>query len=531
MLEISSVRSLGSVPVSALQPAGMSPRDGINFEAMQNQLNRLTDLQAPAIEWPVVTQLAATVLKDEGKDLTVGIWLTLALFHQHSLSGLADGIHVLRELVQTYWNEMSPPVSRLRGRRNQMQWLLDLLTDALDEQFIMQMPAMPFAKHEQMLEDWDALDTAWQQHDQEAPAFYALAAVFRRLLVEQLPDQKPATESQTKDPAEPVPPATRETGPATATSTSMPLVRTAPASIPGSIADAATAVENALGGLHPLITWLLQEQPTAVMLFRLNRICAWTALEQLPPAQGVTTRLPAPAGQLLATFEQIVQAGDPQAIIRFSEARLASLPYWLDLGRASHAALTQLGASQAAEALAQETAHFMGRLPGLSTLAFNDGQPFADPATRAWLDALQAASGTSKDTAPAQDEVNALVREAESQAVAGKLADALTLIQSTLCHADGGRTSFRFRLAQCQLIHRFDMKTDMRPLVAPLIEELETHRLSFWEPELARQALELAADIELRRGIDGVAPAAPMLGRLSHVDVKAAWQLSQSTAD
>src|SRR5690606_38679428 len=253
-------------------------------------------------------------------------------------------------------------------------------------------------------------------------------------------------------------------------------------------------------------------------------------LEQLPPAQGRSTRLPPPPGQLLDTFGQVLKGGEPEAIIRYAEARLATFPYWLDLSRASHMALIQLKASPAAEALALETAHFMARLPGVAELSFSDGQAFADPTTQAWLESLQA-SGGSEGSSFERDALTVLAQEAESQAVAGKLEDALSQLQSAVRGAESRRASFRLRLAQCHLIHRFAVKTDMRALIAPLIEELDIHHLSTWEPDLARQALELAAGIDLRRRSEGAAPVVAMLGRLSRVDVQAAWQLSQSTVD
>src|SRR5690606_33340898 len=63
--------------------------------------------------------------------------------------------------------------------------------DLFDEAYVTQVPPMPAARHAEMLADWDALDEAWQSHDTEAPAFYGLAAVFRRLPVE---DDSPAPE-------------------------------------------------------------------------------------------------------------------------------------------------------------------------------------------------------------------------------------------------------------------------------------------------------------------------------------------------
>src|SRR5690606_7662134 len=147
--------------------------------------------------------LSAQILREEGKDLAAGTWLAMALYRQRGLSGLADGIHVLRDLVENWWEDMSPPAARLRGRRNQMQWLLDQLSGEFNEQAILEMPAIPQAQHVDMLADWEALDTAWQAHDDEAPAFYGLAAILRRLPVE----AEPVPERE-----EPAPPPVSSTG-------------------------------------------------------------------------------------------------------------------------------------------------------------------------------------------------------------------------------------------------------------------------------------------------------------------------------
>ncbi|MDN5844020.1 MAG: type VI secretion system protein TssA [Alcaligenaceae bacterium] len=526
MSDLISARTLGASPISATQPAGINPRDGEAFNALQAQIDRLTDIHAgEPVEWPMVVKLATAVLGNEGKDLAAGTWLTLALFHEQGLSGLADGIHLLRDLIETHWDDMSPPSTRLRGRRNQTQWLLDQLNEALDEQSIMQMPAMSATEHTEMLEDWDALDTAWQGHDAEAPAFYGLAAILRRLPVESTGDDTNNTPA-----ASPTNAATPASPAAAATPPPASIPQVAPVAPLGAEADITATVESALAGLHPLVAWFIQEQPTAPMLFRLNRICAWTTLDQAPAAQGRTTRLPAPSDPLIDNFDRITQAGDALAIIRFTESRLASMPLWLDLNRASHGALTQLGASQAAETVALETARLISRVPGLAELSYNDGRPFADPATQAWLQALQGSPAADGNNDTAGD-IAALTREAEGRAVAGKLDEALTQLQAALHQAESRRAGFRLQLAQCSLIHRFDTKTDMRALVIPLIDELEVHHLSTWEPELARQAMELAAGIELRHGADHAGPAASMLGRLSRINVPAAWQLSQPSAN
>lgn len=538
MLDTASVRELGSQPVSAERPAGTSSRDGASFTALKSQIDRLTDLHAgQAVEWPIVERLSAQILREEGKDLAAGTWLAMALYRQRGLSGLADGIHVLRELVENWWEDMSPPAARLRGRRNQMQWLLDQLSAEFNEQAILEISAIPQAQHADMLADWEALDTAWQAHDDEAPAFYGLAAVLRRLPVEAETVAEPeepaaAPVSSTVDtPTDAVvaPSLAARSGADSAATPSRPAPIAPPVQVQAPVAgtDVATAVDHALESLQPLIAWMLAEHPLSPLLFRLNRICAWAGLDSCPPAKGRVTLLP-PPGQALDIYERVVQAADPQAIISFAESRLRSMPYWLDLNRVSHAALTELQAHDAALELARETANFLARMPGVAELAFSDGRAFADPATQAWLQALRAPSVGNE--APAQDELAAVTNEAETQAVAGKLTEAISQLQAAVRRAEGGRASFRLRLAQCSLIHRFDAKTDLRPIIHPLIEQVEAQHLASWEPELARQALELAAGIEQRHGGGDQSPVVPMLGRLSRVDVNAAWQLSQSTA-
>src|SRR5690606_24512483 len=127
-------------------------------------------------------------------------------------------------------------------------------------------------------------------------------------------------------------------------------------------------------------------------------------------------------------------------------------------------------------------------------------------ATLSWLQALQGSPAADGNSDPSAD-ITALMREAEGRAVAGTLDEAPEQLQAALRHVESRHLGFRLQLAQCSLIHRFDTKTDMRALMMPLIKEIEVHHLSTWEPELARQALELAAGIELRHGADRAGPA------------------------
>lgn len=538
-------RDLGSRPISADLPAGASPRDGDAYAALKAQIDALTDIHASTpVDWAAVVRLAAQILQQEGKDLAAGVWLTAGLLETRQTAGLADGIHILRELVCTYWEGMSPPAARLRGRRNQMQWLLDHLSDRLQDNRD-GLPALPAATHAALLEDWEALDAAWQEHDPEAPAFYGLRSTLRNL-----PVDAPVAEAAAPVPAASGADAASAGGPAAtqtaggaaanagaasagaanpaAAATAVMAPRPAAVAIaPTAGEDPADAAEAALAGLRPLIEWYLQTQPALPLLFRMNRFCAWATLEALPPHQAGASLLMPPPLQVTGSFQQIALTGEPEAVIRFAESHLIAHRYWLDLNRASHAALTRLGAADAAAAVAAETASLLARLDGLAALKFSDGQPFADAETRAWLDSL---AGSATAGATQADEIVALCATAEADAVAGKLDDAMDRLQQAARATESQRARFRLRLAQCALLHRFDGRADIRPLLASLIEELDAHRLPLWEPDLARQALALAAAVELRYGAEDAGPANPLLARLASVDCRAAWQLSHSTA-
>ena len=76
-------------------------------------------------------------------------------------------------------------------------------------------------------------------------------------------------------------------------------------------------------------------------------------------------------GRLLASIDEVV-----------AEHRL-----WLDPHRYASAALDSLGHADAKVAYLKELALLLQRAPELVTLTFNDGVPFADEQTRAWIDA------------------------------------------------------------------------------------------------------------------------------------------------
>jgi type VI secretion system protein VasJ len=490
--------ALGSFAISEASPAGVNPREGAAFLLAQTEIEKLTNIHAESgVDWKKVADACAKVLREEGKDFNAAIWLLCAWTQTRGLPGLATGIHVFREMLEQYWETLTPPPSRLRARRNQAEWMLEWLTAKVEESFA----PLAGSQLESLLEDWDAIDAVWREHDSEGPAFFRMRRRLSQLPVEAIAEPEPviAVAQESDAAAAPDVVATPAAQQPVAQARALPS-GTPPALSPvqalGSL-DGDEGIENAVNGVFasfaPLVDFCLESRTTLPLLFRLNRQIAWMTLEQAPPSQANMTRLPAPPENQVESLARLQSVGEPLDIVRFCEGRLAAYPLWLDLNRVSHAALSRLGAggTSAAASLALETRQLLARLPVLAELTFSDGQPFADGATRSWLEGLApVASGGAGDA------IQTLIDEARQFAADGQLKDAMTRLQDSLRDAGNGRDRFRLRKAQYELLHRFDPSPQLHVALDVLLQEAKAQGLDRWEPELVQPLLELALGYE-----------------------------------
>src|SRR5690606_41737582 len=97
-------------------PAGENIRYDEAFTRLEDEIGKMQSAGPTAVEWPRVVDMASELLSSRSKDLLVGAWLTFALHRQAGLPGLADGLGVMRAIVETHWAGCSPPVRRMRSR-------------------------------------------------------------------------------------------------------------------------------------------------------------------------------------------------------------------------------------------------------------------------------------------------------------------------------------------------------------------------------------------------------------------------------
>jgi type VI secretion system protein VasJ len=108
---------LGKTPVPGENPAGIDVSYEPEFEALEAELQKMSSPTASGgVDWQKVGRLAETILETKSKNLLVAAYLNYALLKTEGLRGLSDGVHVLREMVESHWEALYPPKRRMRAR-------------------------------------------------------------------------------------------------------------------------------------------------------------------------------------------------------------------------------------------------------------------------------------------------------------------------------------------------------------------------------------------------------------------------------
>ena len=457
--------------------------DGEAFQALKNELEKLTGLYSQRIDWHLVEALALEVLEQQ-REISAAIWLGCAWLKCRGLPGLLDACDLWWQLFDRHWETMSPPVTRLRARRNQLLWLLDFLDVELKAEF----EALEQPMWEQLQNRWQAIAGFWQGHDDEPVDF---ARVLRAC--QALPCVAIQGASQ---------PVQKE-------------VLLVPESPPAAVC--ATVPE----ALNALVSQCIEQSLLSPLLYRLNRLQAWSGIRQIPEAGAEGSVIPAPSCMQLEHFARVLEGAVAEHILRFCESHLSSLPFWFDLSRASHNALVQLEAFEAAAAVVLEVNELLQRVPALAGQAFANGLPFADLQTQAWLAAVQPEL-EPVHIAPAEtvvDEAVQRIKAAEQLAARGQIGEALAELQRAVGASHAGRDRFSLRLAQCELMQRFGAGAAASALFESLLAEVHRQRLDAWEPALVQRLIALSAnhnnDLSAR-----------WLPHLATLDGYAAWMLT-----
>jgi type VI secretion system protein VasJ len=448
-------------PISEQVPLGTDPAYNDDFQALRDEVNQLSGADIGR-----ALALADTLFTHSCKDLRVATYYLWARLHRDGEVGLADGLSLLATLVAHYGTEVLPP--RAVSRTVALQWLTS--SKVLDSLALY--PEVVPAEAERTV-----AALAWLQHGLQAwpeaqrpdldPLFIALNARLARnggvqaVVPQHTAPQHTAPQADTQSPA----------------------------------ANAIKSGRDLLDSGRALASYLRDQPHGWLAAHRLMKSLRWDTVHQVPPQDSSGhTRLAPPRSECRATLKRLQQQQAWPELLTQVEQMFAEgvNHFWLDLQWHLYQALSKQAAPLDgwADIVKRDLGMLLDRLPGLATLYWNDGTPFADSATQEWI--AQHVSGNQapqwlaaqQDRAPVADhEILALEEDAQAVADSDGVEAALAWLADRP-EAENGRQRWLLRLLMARVAEQHGKAELAMHLLAELDTSAQHHALAQWEPAL-----------------------------------------------
>lgn len=446
------------LPVGAASAVGDDPGYDDNFQRIREEVNRLS-----AADVDEVIRVAETLLKQTCKDVRVVTYYLWARLCRDGQAGLGDGLNLQAALIERYGATLLP--ARANSRKLAMEWLAS--SKVLDS--LSRHPDGTRAEIERTV-----ASLAWVEQG------------LNGLPVDQRPDLGPLHAALATRVAKVYTPQTAESSRAAGavgtpqhTAPTHTVIRSA-----RDVLDSGKALAN-----------YVREQPQGwLAAHRLMKSLRWDTIHQPPPVDVAGhTRLAPPRSEYRAQLKRLHLQQSWDELLDQVDRMFAEgvNHFWLDLQWFLHEALNRQSTPNQrwADTVKQDLLLFIERVPGLETLCWSDGTPFADETTQGWIAQLigagrelsastrhSACSLTEPDMLSLETEAFARVAHDGVEAALGWLAERPDL--------RSGRQRWLSRL----LMARVAEQAGRSELALHLLSELELaarrHGLGEWEPDL-----------------------------------------------
>ncbi|MFN0062485.1 MAG: type VI secretion system protein TssA [Myxococcaceae bacterium] len=463
-------------PIRPEAPAGTPAKTLPAYQRIVGEVGKLESPTGGAVNWTTVLQEGGELLQGHSKDLLVASYVSFALHATKGLKGLLGGIVFLTELIEGFWPALFPESTRMRGRANALEWFVQRASIAL-------VSATPHSDDRDLV---DALDTAVTRFIETTRKAFNGTGPALSPLADGIAKLKLALPSATPPPS--------VSAPATVSNTST----IKPALVVDS-PDALTQYARELGTqLATAAATLRSHKNDDPLGYRLLRVGLWMAIGVPPPTDASgRTRVPGPTPAVREKLRLLQTHSKWAELIEEGEAALSQARLWLDVHRFVAEALSQLSlAHQSARAaLVEEVVHLLRRLPGLKSLAFQDGTPFADEETLRWLEAQEAppsadpkASGIRPPPADAAG-IEGTLESAQRLLASGKAPEAIAALHEASRAGGNGMDRFKARLALAKALSAQGKIPAAKALYNALDAEMQARGLETWTPRLAAECL------------------------------------------
>lgn len=492
------INSLGKNPIQPDQPAGSDVRYGPEFEQLQAEIDKLTMPSAlGGINWEKVSDLAASILAKQSKDLLVAGYLAVSQIYVRQIEGLADGLTVIHDMLENFWDDLFPPKKRLRGRSGAIEWWIEKTENALKG---IRPDTDAGEKRSAISTTLTQIDSLLVQHLPDPPMLRPIETALENIfsiagetaVVQAAPtDEQPQSEPE---PAAKPEPRQEPAGPSAAPDQGAFETEQ----------DAQKIISSVMQKMRQAATTLLEYNPTNTMAYRYQRIAAWSAVSSLPPEADGKTQIMPPPPHVRQSLLKLKENGNWEALIISAEQQLSRFIFWFDMNRLVAEALISLGDDyrSAHEEVCQDTAFFIRRFPSLAGMSFSDGTPFADSETRQWLNDISFGATLVAETAVSKagtigdsDENNRradVLADAKVLMKKKKLLNAVQLLHNELKNCVSQQEALMWRLELCRMLMASKLTDMALPHLDLILKDIETYRLETWDPHFAMECLKVA---------------------------------------
>lgn len=449
-------------PVSADTPAGTDPGYDDDFQQMREEVNKLS-----GADTALTCELAEKLLTAHCKDVRVATYYVWARLHRDGEAGLADGLSLLAGLITRFGETLHP--QRATSRKAALEWLsgsrvLDSLSlypevDTTDFSRI----AGALALIEQGLSAWDAASR---------PGLGALYAALENRL------------AQSGGMGAVVPQNSSTSSPSSASESTNTSPTLRPVQSGRDLLDQAKTLAK-----------YLRDQPSGWLSgHHLIKSIRWDTVHELPPLDATgRTRLLPPRPEYRAQLKRLYLQQSWTELLEQAESMFSEgvNHFWLDVQWYLHQALTKAGApfDGWAMCVTQDLSLLLSRLPGLETLSWSDGTPFADEVTLGWINqqVLESSSGWGSEPSAAvasgEDDILQLEAEALTLADSDGIENALNWLQSRP-GITTARHQWLLRLVMARVAEQYGKNDMALYLLGDLDAASTTLTLPQWEPGL-----------------------------------------------
>ncbi|EKT56017.1 type VI secretion system protein TssA [Providencia burhodogranariea] len=432
------------LPITPESPVGEDPGYDDDFERMREEVNKLS-----GADTELICSLAEKLLTTTCKDVRVVTYYIWARLHKEGENGLADSLGLLAGLISRYHDTLLP--ARPNSRKSAIEWLAgQRVLDSLS--LYPEVDRNEFSRIVALLGTIFDEFTTWDESSRPQ-----LAPLLRAL-------EKRLAQSGGADSLVPQNIRSSEGTRTTSALSSGQNGSLAPIQSGRELLDQAKVLAN-----------YLRSQPNGWLSgHRLMKSVRWDTLHQSPPQnQQGCTRLTPPRTDARAQLKRLYLQQSWLELTEQADRLFAEgvNHFWLDLQWYLHQALSKSPAPWDgwAEMIASDLKQFLTRLPGIESLAWEDGTPFADEVTLNWIKQnILEENHSSLHDLPSQ---HALQADEES---------VLALEQEALTQAD----SEGVEAALAWLINRPDIRSPRQKwllhlVMARVAEQFSRHDLAF----------------------------------------------------